>query len=275
MIDPAQNIGLLMALRQAANVVLLGGFIAMIAGELLLPAPGYRWSRQRITHGARNLALWLIGIAVMSVVFGGTVWLILRWLQFRGIGILHFLPLPAWLLAAAAFALLDASDYLFHRLSHNVRWLWLLHAVHHSDPRIDVTTNLRQHPLHIVATQLWKLVACAAIGVPPWVFLLHEIVNVGCAHLHHAAIRWPHWIDRAFSWFVITPRLHWSHHSPQPQRTNSNYGVILSIWDRAFGTLTPPAADPQFGLDALAAPSWHSAWGMLATPWRARSLRQL
>jgi len=109
----------------------------------------------------------------------------------------------------------------------------------------------------------------------PWVFLLHEIVNVGCAHLHHAAIAWPRWIDRAFGWFAITPRLHWSHHSPQPKRTNSNYGVILSIWDRAFGTLTPPAADPEFGLDALAAPSWHSAWGMLATPWRARSLPRL
>ena len=96
-----------------------------------------------------------------------------------------------------AFALLDASDYVFHRLSHNVRWLWLLHAVHHSDENLDVTTNLRQHPLHLVPTEAWNLIACAAIGVPAWVFLVHEIASLAFAHLHHAAIGWPRWIDRA------------------------------------------------------------------------------
>ena len=59
--------------------------------------------------------------------------------------------------------------------------------------------------------------------------------------------------------------------------TNSNYGVIFSLWDRSLGTLSPPDAQPQpaFGLAALDEPRWHSVWGMLATPWRARSLRQL
>jgi sterol desaturase/sphingolipid hydroxylase (fatty acid hydroxylase superfamily) len=275
MTDPARNLGLLLQLKDIANIVLVGGFVVAFAGELLLPTTGYRWSRQRLAHGAHNLLLWLIGIVVMSIVFGGTVWLILQWLNASGVGVLHFVAMPVWLHAALAFVLLDASDYFFHRLSHNVPWLWLLHAVHHSDPRIDVTTNLRQHPLHLAATELWKLVACAAIGVPPWVFLVHEIVNLGFAHLHHAAIEWPRWIDRALSWLVVTPRMHWSHHSPQLPRTNSNYGVILSLWDRTFRTLTPPAPAPDFGLAALEAPRWHSAWGMLMTPWRARQMRQL
>lgn len=165
---------------------------------------------------------------------------------------------------------------MFHRLSHNVRWLWLMHAVHHSDAQVDVTTNLRQHPLHIVFTQSWKLAACAAIGVPPWVYLAHEILTLAFAYLHHAAIRWPRWLDPALSWLVITPRMHWNHHSPEPARTNSNYGVVLSCWDRAFATLTAPATESvEFGLRALDAPHWQSALGMLATPWRARSLRQL
>ena len=88
--------------------------------------------------------------------------------------------------------------------------------------------------------------------------------------------RWPRRIDRTLSWLVVTPRMHWNHHSPTQGFTNSNYGVILSCWDRAFATLTmPPAAPAEFGLRALEAPSWHSAFGMLATPWRARVLRQL
>lgn len=272
----APNLDGLIGLRQLAGLVLFGGFALMLAAEWLAPAVGTRWNRRRIAHGAHNLLLWLVGVAVMSLVFGGTIWLLLQWMQFRRIGVLYFLPLPFWLHAIAAFALLDASDYIFHRMSHNVRWLWLLHAVHHSDPHVDVTTNLRQHPLHLVLTQLWKLVACAAIGVPAWVFLIHEILNLGFAHMHHAAVRWPHWIDRVLPWLLITPRLHWSHHAPDEPRTNSNYGVILSLWDRAFDTLTPPLADAaEFGLRALDAPRWHSSWGMLLAPWRARKMQRL
>ncbi len=264
MASPEHNFELLIYLKHAAGIVLFGGFVAALAAELLIPRVGSAWNWRRIMHGTHNLLLWLAGIAVMSVVFGGTIWIILQWLQFRRIGVLYFMSLPVWLHALVAFALLDASDYVFHRVSHNVRWLWLLHAVHHSDTHVDVTTNLRQHPLHIVPTELWNLVACAAIGVPAWIFLLHEIVSLGFAHLHHVAIRWPRWIDRMFSWLVITPRMHWNHHSPVLQRTNSNYGVILSCWDRWFGTMTSPvaAAKSEFGLAALHAPHWHSAWGM-------------
>ncbi len=274
--DPAHSFALQSQLQHIANLVLLSGFVLALAGELLLPAPGTRWNRARLVHGAHNLVLWLAGVILASFVFGSTVWALLQWMQWRGIGLLHLLPLPDGLLAVLAFALLDAADYVFHRLSHNLRWLWLMHAVHHSDPQVDVTTNLRQHPLHIVLTQLWKISACAAIGVPPWVYLVHEILNLGFAYWHHAAIGWPRRLDRALSWLVVTPRMHWNHHSPAQERTNSNYGVILSCWDRALATSSGPADDPaKFGLSALAAPRWHSAFGMLATPWRARKLDRL
>jgi sterol desaturase/sphingolipid hydroxylase (fatty acid hydroxylase superfamily) len=277
MLDPSHDIGLLRMLQYGANVVLFGGLVVAMLAEWALPPPGYRWDLSRLAHGAHNLLLWLMGVAIMSIVFGTSVWLALFWLQSHGVGVLYLVHLPGWLHAIAAFALLDASDYIFHRLSHNVRWLWLLHAVHHSDPRVDVTTNLRQHPLHILITMAWKLVTCAAVGIPPWIFMLHEIVNLAFAHLHHAAISWPRWIDRALSWLIITPRLHWNHHSPATRSTNSNYGVIFSLWDRGFGTLTLPNAEPRptFGLAAFDEARWHSVWGMLATPWRARAIRQL
>ncbi len=268
--DPLRSLDFLLSLKQ------MGSLVLMVALEILLPPAGYRWNVARFRHAGHNLLLWIGGVVVASVVFGGSVWYVLQVLQFHRIGVLYLLPLPTWLMAILAFALIDACDYVFHRMSHNVHWLWLLHSVHHSDQRMDVTTNLRQHPLHIVATECWKLVACAAIGVPAWVFLVHEIVNVAVAHLHHAAIRWPRIIDRAFAWIMITPRLHWSHHSPAMPRTNSNYGTIFSVWDRWLGTYTPPApGEAEFGLSALDAPSWHNAWGMLLTPWRARKLPQL
>ncbi len=276
MIDAVHELNLLAELKQIATTVLFGGFVVALAAEMIFPRQLNERPQRRIGHGLHNLVLWIVGIVVMSIVFGSSVWFILNWLQFHGIGVLQMLPLPMWLRAVAAFMLLDASDYFFHRLSHNTRWLWLMHAVHHSDTQVDVTTNLRQHPLHIVFTQLWKLVACAAIGVPTWVFLTHEILVIGFAHLHHAAIRWPRWIDRVFPWLIVTPRMHWNHHSPDHEHTNSNYGAILSIWDRAFGTLTRSnEEEPRFGLSSLGATGWHSAWGMLVTPWRARTLPRL
>lgn len=276
MIDPLRDPHLLAYLKGIGSMVLFGGFALMFALEILLPPPGYRWNLARCKHAAHNLLLWLGGVVVASIVFGGSIWFVLQMLEFRRIGVLYLLPLPVWIHGIVAFALIDASDYVFHRMSHNVRWLWLLHSVHHSDPRIDITTNLRQHPLHIVLNELWKLTACAAIGVPAWVFLVHEIVNLAFAHLHHSAVRWPRFVDPLFSWILITPRMHWNHHSPTMPRTNSNYGVILSLWDRWFGSYTTPVSgNPEFGLAALDAAQWQSAWGMLATPWRARKLPQL
>jgi sterol desaturase/sphingolipid hydroxylase (fatty acid hydroxylase superfamily) len=274
--DLLHSLAFLQNLKQWGSIVLLGGMAVMIALEIVLPQKGYRWNLERLRHAGHNLLLWVAGVVIASVVFGGSIWYLLQLMQFYRIGILYLIPMPGWLLAILAFLLIDVCDYLFHRLSHNVRWLWLLHSVHHSDRRIDVTTNLRQHPLHLIATELWKVLACVAIGVPAWVFLMHEIINIACAHCHHAAVRWPRVIDRAFSWILITPRLHWNHHSPELPRTNSNFGVIFSLWDRWFGTYTPPVAgDAEFGLSALDAPSWQHAWGMLLTPWRARKLRQL
>lgn len=92
--DPADNYLLQLQLRHIADLVLLFGFVFALAGELLLPAAGTRWNRARLTHGARNLVLWLIGVAVFSFVFGGTVWALLQWMQWRGIGVLALLPLP-------------------------------------------------------------------------------------------------------------------------------------------------------------------------------------
>jgi sterol desaturase/sphingolipid hydroxylase (fatty acid hydroxylase superfamily) len=276
MADPIQEFNLLVELRHIASIVLLGGFVVMIAGEILFPRQADERPLQRLGHGMHNILLGIAGIIVVSVVYGSSILFVIQWLQFHRVGVLYLLPLPIWLHALAAFFLFDACDYVFHRLSHETRWLWLMHAVHHSDPNLDVTSNLRQHPLHIVLTQIWKFAAVAAIGVPTWVFLVHEIVNIGLEHLQHAAIRWPRWIDRAFSWCLITPRQHWNHHSPDLARTNSNYGVIFSIWDRAFGTLTEPSsAEPQFGLSSLATSKWQSTWGMLATPWRARVIARL
>ena len=267
----------LSALQLAANWTLFGGLVSMGLLELIVPRPNLPRAGLRVRHAAHNLLLWLFGIAVISLLFGLSSWYLMIWMAWQRVGLLYWLSLPLWLHAVLAFLLLDFFDYVFHRLSHRVRWLWLMHAVHHSDASVDITTNLRQHPLHIVLTQAWQIVAATAIGAPLWVFLGREVVVIVVTHVQHAAVRWPLWVDSLLAWIMITPRAHWLHHSPEERGTNANFGPVLAVWDRLFATYVDPRTmdSGSFGLAALRAPGWHTAWGMLATPIWARSIERL
>lgn len=236
--------------------------------------------RLRWRHMLRNLMLWVLTVALFSLLFGSWAAQAMPALEGARIGVLYFLGLPAWVHAVAALLLYDMVDYAFHRLSHEVRWLWLLHATHHTDAAMDVTTVVRAHPLHFLATILWKILAVAAIGVPYWVMLLRETCALLVVQLHHAAVRWPEWLDRALRWLIVTPNMHRVHHSPQIDETNSNYASLFPWWDWIFGTYVrrpPSPADtlPQTGLMSTNDDSWQSVRGMLTTPLRARRYPQL
>src|SRR5688572_20512879 len=70
---------------------------------------------------------------------------------------------PGWLAFGVAIVFLDATTYLTHVLSHSIEPLWRLHAVHHADQVLDVTTTVRHHPLEVVP-------AATALSVCAWVF---------------------------------------------------------------------------------------------------------
>ena len=103
----------------------------------------------------------------------------------------------------------------------------------------------------------------------PDILLLDEPTN----HLDLPSIEW---MERYLSWLIVPPTAHWLHHDPREVFTNSNYGQLFSVWDRLFGTYQPSTTPTVgSGLNALAAPKWHSVRGMLMTPWWARRLPKL
>jgi sterol desaturase/sphingolipid hydroxylase (fatty acid hydroxylase superfamily) len=263
------------SLQVVERAVLWGGLLLLIVIETLAPRER-RVLRQRTAHALRNASIWVIALVLVSVLFGAALSGMLGWLAEHRVGLLYWLDAPLWLAAILSFLLLDFADYVLHRLSHSVRPLWLVHAVHHSDRDVDITTNLRHHPLHVICTVAWKILAFAAIGAPIVVFVVHEIAVIAVAQIHHAAINWgPRW-NRWLSWIIVSPRGHWVHHSPEPARTNANFGATLSCWDRLAGTYIKPDEDSSaFGLAMLDEARWHSAKGMLMTPIWARRLAQL
>ena len=263
-----------MTLAQWAWIAIFGGFAVTLVAETVWPR--HAWStRERLRHLARNLMLWLLLLLVVNAL---GAWLVNPLLaaaaQFR-LGLLGMASVPYWLAFAIGFVTADFSDYVLHRASHQWRPLWLLHAVHHSDQRLDVSSSLRQHPLFYVAVMALRVLLTFAIGAPIESLAVRDICAVVTSHLHHAAIawtpgavtRWQRWIG----WLIVTPAAHWMHHDPDPALTNSNYGQLFSLWDHLFGTFRAPQLPVhESGLDALRAPQWHTVGGMLQTPWRAR-----
>jgi sterol desaturase/sphingolipid hydroxylase (fatty acid hydroxylase superfamily) len=177
---------------------------------------------------------------------------------------------PTWLVLAAAVIVLDAATYLSHVVSHHVEPLWRLHAVHHADDVLDVTTTLRHHPLEILPTTI-------ALGLCAWLFgltMAHITAYAAIAFVvqsvAHAQLRLPPQTMRYASMVFVTPELHERHHSRQLQETNSNYGQVLSIWDRMFGTLSDgPRNEPlAVGLDTYASARFRGILGTLTLPFR-------
>jgi len=136
---------------------------------------------------------------------------------------------------------LDASTYACHRLMHILPPLWRAHRVHHSDPLVDVTTALRFHPIETLWRFLFIVVPAWALGLPLRAVAVYRVVSVWFALLEHMNVKLWQPLDSALSLVVGTPNMHKVHHSRLPAETNTNYGNIFSLFDRALGTYTPSA----------------------------------
>lgn len=148
-----------------------------------------------------------------------------------------------WLAETAlAFVLLDFAVWLQHWAMHHIPVLWRMHAVHHSDRDLDVTTALRFHPLELIASTLYKSLIVALLGVPVLVALAFETWLNANALFNHSNIRLPARLDRILRRVLVTPDMHLVHHSISADDQHHNFGFALSLWDRVFGTYRAASA---------------------------------
>ncbi len=154
---------------------------------------------------------------------------------------------PAWdtlgmpLALVLGFLLLDLLKYWEHRLFHAAEWLWRLHLVHHSDTALDVTTSQRHHPLEVAVSVLFVTSAVALLGVPAAALGVYLVVAVVVTLASHANLRPQDAADRWLRRALVTPAVHAVHHSALRVQTDSNFGSVLTLWDRLFGTYVDPA----------------------------------
>ena len=216
--------------------------------EAGLPLVALRYRKWR--HAGVN-GVFLAGNLAINAAFGVATVAAASWTQTGSIGLLNLVALPLWAELLIALIALDfLAQYVAHYLLHQVRWMWRLHVVHHSDTKVDATTGARLHPGDYAVRESFALSAMVITGAPLAFYLVYRVLTILFTFVTHANVASPRWLDAPLSWVFVTPNMHKFHHHFERPWTDTNYGGILSIWDRLFGTFV--YGDPrrvQYGVD--------------------------
>ncbi|MGZ8172702.1 MULTISPECIES: sterol desaturase family protein [Methylobacter] len=221
-------------------------FIVLLIFEKIKP---YRSFSNKINKESfvTNTTAFLINNLILTVLRASSLFLVAQ--QFSSYGLLADLDngLVKWLLA---FAFFDLAIYIWHVASHKFEFLWRFHKVHHSDKSFNVSTGFRFHVFDLLLEIIYKSVFVVVIGVDAYLVLSIEIIELFFIFFHHANLRITN--EEAISQVIITPSLHRTHHSTLRTEHDSNYGIVLSIWDRIFGTRKELVPE-HIGLDLIEA----------------------
>jgi sterol desaturase/sphingolipid hydroxylase (fatty acid hydroxylase superfamily) len=223
--------------------------IAVAAAEMWRPLyVGRSEPKSRIPV---NVGFGLINAGIAAVLPLSTV-LPAAWAADRGLGLLHLVGAPFFAAAAATVVIRSLATYAVHRASHAVPLFWRIHRVHHVDTALDLSTGLRNHPLELAIVAPWLAAVTIACGLDPLTLMVYETIALPFALWSHANVRVRPGADRKLRLLFVTPAMHHVHHSARRIETDSNYGDVLSLWDRLFGTYSaldePALKEVRFGL---------------------------
>ncbi len=142
------------------------------------------------------------------------------------------LPADSLWVWIGALLLYDFLYYWHHRLGHEMAGLWAAHVVHHQSEDYNLSTALRQTSSGFLFGWIFYL-PMALIGVPPLVFVVVALIDLLYQYwIHTEQIGKLGWFDRVFA----SPSNHRVHHAVNERYLDRNYGGILILWDRIFGT---------------------------------------
>jgi sterol desaturase/sphingolipid hydroxylase (fatty acid hydroxylase superfamily) len=168
--------------------------------------------------------------------------------------------------------------YWYHRMSHRVRWFWATHAVHHSPNQLSLAAALRLGWTGRLTGTTFFFAPLVWLGFAPMAVVGALAVNVIYQYWLHAP-----WMPRLgpFEWVFNTPSHHKVHHASNPEYLDRNYGGVLIVFDRLFGTFAEerPGVAIRYGLTTplrshnplyIAFHAWH---GLVRDLWNARGWR--
>ncbi|HEU4470443.1 MAG TPA: sterol desaturase family protein [Flavisolibacter sp.] len=229
---------------------LVTGMLLLWMIEGAIPLLSLKYKKNKWRHASINFSFTVIhllihtGFAVLIVLLSDAC-------RRNGFGLVHWLEAPVASAILITFIVLDFfGGWLVHLVQHKTGILWRFHVVHHSDNSVDVTTGLRHHPVESVLRGVFFLAGVLLAGAPVYAVMIFQTVLVLATQFTHANISLPSWLDRPLSYVFVSPNMHKVHHHWQQPYTDSNYGAVLAVWDRIFGTyLHLDHRQIRYGLD--------------------------
>ncbi|MBX9897014.1 MAG: sterol desaturase family protein [Qipengyuania sp.] len=175
--------------------------------------------------------------------------------------------LPDLLLLVLAILLIELAAYWRHRIEHRPG-LWRFHATHHADEELHWLSVLRKHPVSKFLELLIDSLPVLLLGFPAWSIVAAQLLRSWWGYFIHSDVPWT---LGPLGEILVSPAAHRLHHIRDETLMGSNYGNMLTLWDRLFGTWLDPA--PHLGCATGIAEGTRGVWGELARPWEARYRR--
>ena len=180
----------------------------------------------------------MIGLLTKSSIFFLYIYLY----QFKFITVNELLP--TWAVWIVTFIMIDFVYYWYHRFSHRVRFMWAVHMNHHSSEEMNFTVSLRQAWFGPI-TKVPFFIVMPLIGFDPIITAVAGVASTLWGVIGHTQ-----WIRRlgVLEYFLVTPSSHRVHHGSNECYIDKNYGNLLIVWDRLFGTFAEEIEPVKFGI---------------------------
>lgn len=248
-------------------------FIALIVLEFC-----WGWLKGKNTYrfndSINSLSLGLLSVVTKFIFLSVGYIVFVKIEQHYSLGLFDSQNTGHWIVGLVIY---DFLYYWFHRISHERQFFWGSHVVHHQSEDYNLSTALRQTSTSFFTTWIF-FIPCFILGMPTAMY-----VSIASAHLIYQF--WVHsqHIPKlgVLEWFLITPSNHRVHHAQNEQYIDKNYGGVLIVWDRLFGTFKEEDYQeaPIYGI-CVPLRSWNPAWAnvhifvnMLGDAWRTKLWR--
>ncbi|NHI00520.1 sterol desaturase family protein [Oceanimonas sp. MB9] len=147
--------------------------------------------------------------------------------------------MPVWLQVVLIILCADFVLYWEHRLFHEVRWLWPVHAVHHSVEHMDWLAGSRGHFVQIFSERAMVMIPLYLLGASEAALNAYVAFAALQAVLIHCNLGLPF---GPLKYLLVTPQFHHWHHGSEQPALDTNYSAHTVLFDRLFGTYHMPVA---------------------------------
>jgi sterol desaturase/sphingolipid hydroxylase (fatty acid hydroxylase superfamily) len=229
--------------------ILVGGLLIFWIIEGAIPLMPLHYKKNKLRHAGVNLIFTVIHL-IIHTALAVLIIMLSDWCLRNGFGIVYWFNANVLMTVIIGVLALDFSSWLVHFVMHKNRFLWRFHLIHHSDNNVDVTTGLRHHPGDSLLRGIFFILLIFFSGAPMYSVMMYQTLVVVSTAFTHANISLPPLLDKALSFFVVSPNMHKVHHHWKKPYTDSNYGAVFAFWDRLLGTfMNLEPKNIRYGLD--------------------------